>query len=590
MADKSLNKFINELERRGELMRIKAEVSSDLEITEITDRVSKAYGKALLFERVKGSDYPVLMNAFGTYERMSLALEADSLDSIGEDIRVYLRIENYTSVRGLFSSIPRLFRLLACFPLKKPFTLRRPACQQVVEKEVDLSRIPILKCWPLDGGPFVTLPLVFTRYPDSGSQNAGMYRMQVLDKETTAMHWHKHKDGAGIYEAYRKRGLKMPVPVAIGSSPAVTYAATAPLPPKLDEMFLAGFLQKWPVAMVKSVTNNIYVPADSQFVLEGYVDTEEELVWEGPFGDHTGYYSLADWYPRFHVTCITHRRDAVYPATVVGQPPMEDCYMAKATERIFLPLLQFALPQIANLNLPLEGVFHNCAIISVKKDYPGAAATVMNFLWGMGQMRYTKLLITVDEKTNPYDLEAVKKCILERVDFSRDLVLSRGPLDALDHASNEALLGTRAGLDASGEPLPEKVRRAAQLGIGVFGVKKEKAFDGRRLAEEKLKENRWRLIFIVDDFVEIENSSEVMWRVFNNIDASRDFVYGEEGRLAVDATRKLSSEGLKRPWPEDIQMTEEMKSQVEKRWEEYGFTREVAENGICNKRNEKGNN
>ncbi|MFW5650781.1 MAG: menaquinone biosynthesis decarboxylase [Acetivibrio ethanolgignens] len=567
MAYKSLNQFIKELEKRGELLRITTEVSSDLEITEITDRVSKSYGKALLFEKVKDSRYPVLINAFGTYERMSLALEADNLDTIGKQVEEYLRIENYTTFSGLFHSIPRLLRLLACFPVKRPFTLKKPACQQVIEKNVDLDKIPILKCWPLDGGRFVTLPLVFTKYPDSRGQNMGMYRMQVLDKETTAMHWHKHKDGAGIYEAYRRMGKRMPVSVAIGSNPAVTYAATAPLPPKIDEMFLAGFLRRRPVAMVKCVTNDIYVPADSQFVLEGYVDPEEELAWEGPFGDHTGYYSLAGWYPRFHVTCITHRKDAVYPATVVGRPPMEDCYLAKATERIFLPMLKFALPQLVNMNLPLEGVFHNCAILSVKCEYPGTAQTVMNFLWGMGQMRYTKLLIAIGESIDPYDLEAVKRAILERVDFERDITISRGPLDALDHSSNEALFGSRVGVDATGEK-----RFSAEEGIGVYAIEKTIPFAGKKKAKEAAEAGEHRLSVVVDAYVDTKNTSEVMWRVFNNIDASRDFVY-QEGRLAIDATKKLFEEGLKHPWPEDIVMSDEIKKLVDSRWTEYGIDR-----------------
>lgn len=568
MSYKDLNDFIKRLEDKGELIRIKIPVSPILEITEIVDRVSKKYGKALLFEQVEGSPYPVLINAFGTYERMSLSLSANSLDDIGNDIKTYLNLDTYTSIRSLVKFLPKLTRLLCCFPIHKPFTLVKAPCQQVIERKPNLSTLPVLQCWPCDGGRFFTLPLVFTKYPNSKNQNVGMYRMQILDNQTTAMHWHKHKDGAGLYEAYQELGKKMPVSVALGSSPAVTYSATAPLPPKLDEMMLAGFLNKRPISMVKSITNDIYIPADSQFVIEGYVDTEEELVWEGPFGDHTGYYSLADWYPKFHVTCITHRKYPIYPATVVGKPPMEDCYMAKATERIFLPILKFQMPQIININLPLEGVFHNCAIISVREDYMGAARTVMNFIWGMGQMRYTKMLITVNENINPYDMEKVMDEILKKVDYNQDLVISKGPLDALDHSSDQAYFGTRVGIDATGSLKEEK---NVLQNYFITSIHKKKPFDGIKAAKELIRIRMEKLIIIVDDFVNKEDKKEVLWRVFNNIDGIRDFIV-EDNKLAIDATKKQKEEGLRRPWPEDIMMTEEIKSLVDKRWIDYGIT------------------
>lgn len=569
MSYKDLNEFIKILEENGELVRVKVPVSPYLEITEIVDRVSKKYGKAILFEQVEGSSYPVLINTFGTYERMSLSLGVSSLDEIGEEIEEYLNVERYTSFSSILSFLPKLIRLLCCFPIRKRFAIKKPLCQQVIEKELDLSTIPVLKCWPLDGGRFFTLPLVFTKYPNSKNQNVGMYRMQILDKKTTAMHWHKHKDGAGLYEAYRKIGKKMPVSVAVGSSPSVIYSATAPLPPKLDEMMLAGFLNKRPIKMVKSITNDIYIPSDSQFVIEGYVDTEEELVWEGPFGDHTGYYSLADWYPKFHVTCITHRKHPIYPATVVGKPPMEDCYMAKATERIFLPILKFQMPQIIDINLPLEGVFHNCAVLSVREDYKGAARTVMNFIWGMGQMRYTKMLITINEKINPYDLTAVSKELLKNVNFQEDIIISKGPLDALDHSSNQAYYGTRIGIDAAG--IEQNVTDGTLQEIYIASVYKKYPFDGRKLAKELLKTRNEKIIVIVDDFVKKEDKKEVLWRVFNNIDGERDFII-EENRLAIDATKKWKEEGLRRPWPEDIVMSEDIKSLVDRRWHEYGIT------------------
>lgn len=569
MSYRGLQDFIHKLEERGELIRIGSIVSPLLEMTEIADRVCKAeaFGnKALLFEHVDGSPYPVLMNAFGTDSRMALSLGAESLDHIGEDIESYLDFKNYSSLFKLVSFAPRLFRLLCCFPVRRRFHFFRPSCQQVIEREPDLGKLPVLQCWPLDGGRFLTLPLVFTKYPDTKLQNMGMYRMQVLDSSTTAMHWQKHKDGAGIYEAYRKKGCPMPVSVALGCDPAITYASTAPLPPKLDEMMLAGFLRKWPVKMVKCITNDLYVPEDAEFVLEGYVDPEEELVWEGPFGDHTGYYSLADWYPRFHVTTITRKRKPVYPATVVGKPPMEDCYMAKATVRIFLPLLKMMIPELRDIHLPFEGVFHNCAVVSVKQAYPGAARTVMNAIWGLGQMRTAKMIVAVDETIDPCDTAAVWKEILAYADPKEDFVVSKGPLDALDHSSDFPLYGGRLGIDATRrgkEPFSDGA-------LEIVPVRKKKAWDGRQKALALLKEKGASLILVVDEDVDPADHSTVMWRVFNNIDVTRD-MFTEGRRAAFDATRKRPEEGLSRPWPEDIVMTDEIRKKVSEKWRTYGI-------------------
>ncbi|MFT4106568.1 MAG: menaquinone biosynthesis decarboxylase [Lacrimispora sp.] len=569
MSYRGLAGFIHLLEERGELIRIKTKVSPLLEITEITDKVCKrkdSGNKALLFEQVEGSPYPVLMNAFGTDKRMALSLGADNLDDIAADIGAYLDFGNYSSFSRLISFGPKLLRLLCCFPLRSRFHLKRPSCQQVIEREPDLGQLPVLQCWPLDGGRFFTLPLVFTKYPDTKLQNIGMYRMQVLDSKTTAMHWQKHKDGAGIYEAYRKKGGLMPVSVALGCDPAVTYASTAPLPPKLDEMMLAGFLRKWPVKMVKCVTNDLYVPADAEFVLEGYVDPDEELVWEGPFGDHTGYYSLADWYPKFHITAITHKKNPVYPATVVGKPPMEDCYMAKATERIFLPLLKMMMPELREIHLPFEGVFHNCAVVSVKQSYPGAARTVMNAIWGMGQMRTAKLIVAVDETVDPSDAAAVWREVLSYGDPQKDFVVSEGPLDSLDHSSDLPLYGGRLGIDAT--------RRGKEPFEGgaleIVPISKEQPWDGRRKALAMLEEKRSSFILVVDEDVDPSDHSTVMWRVFNNIDVTRD-LFTDGRRAAFDATRKRTEEGLSRPWPEDIVMTEEIRKRVSEKWSAYGI-------------------
>ena len=568
MAYKDLQHFIRELDNRGELKRITAEVSANLEITEITDRISKEYGPALLFENVTNSKYPVLINAMGTYKRMSLSLGAETLDEIGDKIAKYLDLSNYLSIKRLFKSIPMLFRLLYVFPIKK---WGKGACQEVIEHNVDLDTLPVLKCWPQDAERFFTLPLVFTKEYNSKRQNVGMYRMQVLDKTSTGMHWHKHKDGTNIYRGYIKANKKMPISVALGCDPAVTYAATAPLPREIDEMMLAGWLRKRNVKMVKSITNDIYVTADAEIVLEGYVDPSEDLVLEGPFGDHTGYYSLADYYPRFHVTCITHKKNAVFPATIVGKPPMEDCYMAKATERLFLPILKMQIPEMVDLNLPLEGVFHNCAIISVRNTYPGCARKVMNSVWGMGQMMYTKLIVIVDDTVNVQNPIEVRDAILNNVSGKERMILSEGPLDALDHSSNLPLYGCRLGIDATINTAANNKSKTDKIPTYKFiSVKKERAGQAKEAIEEHLKNNEDKFVVAFDHDVDINNISFAMWKLFNNVDASRDMVfYGD--KIGVDATKKWKEEGLTRGWPDDINMSDDIKERVNRRWNEYGF-------------------
>lgn len=479
MAYKDLQDFMNHLQEKELLSEIEVEVDSNLEITEIADRISKMYGNALFFKNVKNSPYPVLINALGTYERVNMGFEVENLDEIAETIMDFMDVANYTTLVNKIKSIPKLARLANIFPKK----VRKAPCQEVVE-EPDLDQLPILKCWPQDGGRYITLPLVITKDPETNQQNMGMYRLQVYDQKTTGMHWHLHKDGREIYGKYKKMGLsKMPVAVALGCDPATIYAATAPLPKMIDEMIFAGFLRKGPVEVVKCITNDIYVPAHAEFILEGYVDLEEMRL-EGPFGDHTGYYSLQDMYPVFHLEKITRKKNPIYPTTIVGKPPMEDCYLGKATERIFLPLLKVQCPEVVDMNFPLEGVFHNCVIVSIKKAYPKHAHKVMNAFWGMGQMMYTKMIIVVDETVDPHDLSTVAWKVFNNIDAKRDLLISEGPLDALDHASNTAHYGHRLG---------------------------------------------------------------------------------------IDATKKWPTEGHTRPWPDDIEMTEEIKGLVDKRWKEYGI-------------------
>ena len=405
MAYKDLHEFISLLENRGELVRIKTPVDPELEITEITDRVSKAFGPALLFENVKGSDLPVLINAYGTTRRMAMSLQVEGLDVIGEEITQLLQIaENVpTTMLGKVKLLPRLAELSSFFPRM----VKSGICQEVVSMDPDLDLLPILKCWPQDGGRFITLPQVYTRNPRSGKRNLGMYRLQVYDKQTTGMHWHMHHDGAANYRASKEMGRDIiEVAVALGGDPAIAYAATAPLPPDIDELIFAGFLRKKPVDLVRCKTIDMEVPADAEIVLEGYVDLAESRL-EGPFGDHTGYYSLSGEYPVFHIKCITRRKNAVYPTTIVGQPPQEDCYLALATERIFLPLLKFQLPEIVDMHLPMEGVFHNCVLVSIKKTFPGHARKIMNSLWGMGQMMFAKYIVVVDETVNVQNVSEV---------------------------------------------------------------------------------------------------------------------------------------------------------------------------------------
>jgi len=445
MGYKNLQHFVQVLERAGELKRISEPVSPFLEITEITDRVCKQGGPALLFENVPGCEMPVLMNAFGSMRRMCLALEVDDLNAIAPELLSFLEAEANTLIKKL-KLLPKLARLGRMFPKE----VSRAPCQEVVHtgSEVDLARLPVLTCWPGDGGPFITLPVVITHHPATGRRNVGMYRMQVYDARTTGMHWHAHKGGAQHYRVAEARGEPLPVAVAIGPDPAVTYAATAPLPEDIDEILLAGFLRNEPVEMVPCLTQPLLVPAESQVVLEGYVKPGERRR-EGPFGDHTGYYSLADDYPVFHVTAATHRRNAIYPATIVGRPPMEDCFMAKATERIFLPLMKKTLPEIVDMNLPVEGVFHNLAFIAIDKRYPGHARKVMHALWGLGQMMFTKIIVIFDKEVDVQDLSQVLWRLGNNVDPRRDTVFADGPVDALDHAAPLPHYGSKMGIDAT---------------------------------------------------------------------------------------------------------------------------------------------
>ena len=445
MAYEDLYAFVRSLERHGELKRIAVEVNPDLEITEITDRVCKKEGPALLFERVRGYDVPVLMNAFGSMRRMCLALQVDRLDEIGAEVEDLLAMKVPESWTEKLGTLPKLKRLLDM----SPKTVTRAPCQEVVEAErPSLRGLPILRCWPGDGGRFITLPVVITKDPETGVRNAGMYRMQVFAECTTGMHWHPHKGGAQHYRVAEQLGRRLAVAVALGPDPAVTYAATAPVPDGMDEFAFAGFLRSARAELVPCVSVDLEVPANALIVLEGYVEPEERRQ-EGPFGDHTGFYSPSDLYPVFHLTAVTRREQPIYPATVVGRPPMEDCFLGKATERIFLPALRSQVPEIADMNLPVEGVFHNLAIVSIDKRYPGHARKVMHALWGMGQMMLTKIIVVVDREVDVHNLREVLWRVGNAIDPERDIEFTTGPADVLDHAAHLPGLGSKMGIDAT---------------------------------------------------------------------------------------------------------------------------------------------
>ncbi len=446
MAYKDLREFIQVLEDAGELKRISVEVDPELEITEITDRVSKDYGPALLFEKVKGSSMPVLINAFGSEKRMAMSLQVDKLDDLAAEIMSFLEIADTVpqSLMDKVKVLPKLAQISSFLPR----IVKNGSCQEVVDMNPSLHKIPVLHCWPEDAGRFITLPQVYTKDPETGKRNNGMYRLQVFDAQSTGMHWHTHHDGAENYRKNCQKGQITEVAVALGGDPAITYAATAPLPKDIDELIFAGFIRKKPVDLVKCKTIDMEVPADAEIILEGYVNPDERRI-EGPFGDHTGYYSLADEYPVFHVKCITHRKDPIYPTTIVGKPPQEDCYMALATERIFLPLLKMQLPEVVDMHLPMEGVFHNCVLVSIKKSFPGHARKIMSSMWGMGQMMFAKFIIVVDEDVNVQNVSEVMWKVFNNVDPKRDTMIVEGPLEVLDHSAPLPLIGSKMGIDAT---------------------------------------------------------------------------------------------------------------------------------------------
>ena len=612
MPYNGLNDFVEVLERNNELVRISQKVDTVLEITEIVDRISKSPrgGKALLFEN-NGTAFPLLVNAFGSETRICLALGHESLDSIGAEIEELFKQlagkpENFLDKLKM---LPLLSRIASWMPKYKSGKGR---CQEMVMERPDLYRLPVLTCWPADGGPFITLPCVVTRDPDTGARNVGMYRLQILGPNTTGMHWHKHKTGARHYLGYKKQGKMMPVSVVLGGDPAYTYAATAPLPDQIDEYMLAGFLRKKKVELVKCLTNDLEVPDDADFVIEGFVDPSEELVWEGPFGDHTGFYSLADWYPKFHVTCITHRKGAIYPATIVGIPPQEDAYIGLATEKIFLaPMKLTMIPELKDLYLPPEGVAHNLTLARIEKNYAGQALKTMNAMWGAGQMMFNKIMVVTDDANQWEDMEGFVRKISERIDPLQDIIFSSGPMDVLDHSSSKFAFGSKIGIDATtkfpeehGDTIVEvqlpgsgdfenlltefpsvKTIRASLLDKGIsvliLGIEKDKDSGISGLVKQLFEFDtfqRVKFMVFVDAALSLENLDAIVWYVTGNIDPKRDCKLCEATRanevthLVVDGTRKTAqADGFKRDWPNPVVSSMDTIQKVDQMWPDLGL-------------------
>ena len=607
MSYSGLIDFVDDLEKNGELHRIKVFVDPLLEITEITDRITKAGGKALLFEN-NGTSFPVLINAFGSDRRMAMALGRKDISEAGKEVEEIFNLFTGTPAR-LFDKIKRLpqfIKTAGYLPTRKK---TKGTCQQVKILKPDLTIFPVLKCWPHDGGRFVTLPIVHTVHPVTGLTNAGMYRLQVLGSDTTAIHWQRHKTGANHFEAWKEKGGKMPVTVTLGGDPVYTYCATAPLPENINEYILAGFLRKKKVKLVKCITNDLYIPADADIVIEGYVDTSEELVTEGPFGDHTGFYSLADLYPVLHVTCITHSKNAVYPATIVGIPPQEDAWLAKATERVFLSPLRLALqPEIIDFHMPEAGVAHNLVIVRINKNYPGQGMKVINSLFGAGQMMFTKYLVVVNGNLDIRNYKDLIIHILDNTSFESDILFAKGPLDVLDHSSESFCFGGKAGIDATIK-LPEELKdkKVSLSENQIAGTKNAdklpdipfiKSFNqylvnGQNcllilsvnpsedqatmekitgLLKQKEYKSIFRIVIAVDHTVDPNDLFMVAWQVLGNSDPLRDHFLVSPETILIDGTVKFyRAGGFPRRWPNIVCSDTETIEKTDRKWETLGF-------------------
>ncbi len=629
MAYRNQQEFINALERAGELVRIKNFVDPALEMAEITDRVSKSGngGKALLFENT-GYDFPVLMNAYGSDRRMCMALGVDDLNDVAKEIEnlFHLLSSPKENIFDKLKLLPKLGQFASWMPKVKS---GRGECQEIVMANPDITKLPVITCWPKDGGPFVTLPIIHTKDPTTHSRNVGMYRMQIFGPTLTGMHWHKHKVSAKHFNEYKKLNKIMPVAVALGGDPVYAYSATAPLPENVDEYMLAGFLRKKKVELVKCLAQpDIEVPADADFIIEGYVDPNDELIWEGPFGDHTGYYSLPDWYPRFHITAITHKKNPVYPATIVGIPPQEDAWLGKATERIFLaPIKMTMVPEIIDMNMPVEGVFHNLVITQIKKEYAGQGQKVMNAMWGAGQMMFNKILVltaplnppergTMETSFKINEYEKLARDVFKNLNPATDVYFSQGPMDVLDHSCSKLGFGGKMCIDGTfkfDEERDENFRfQISDLRFDLERIISNKFSEIRSInisllrkeipvliiSVEKNKINHIRelhhaicnleevegikMILYVEHTVDANDLTTALWRFCNNLDPKRDNILfqrpslHEPGKtftcLGLDGTRKTKQhDNFQRDWPNIIVADEVTIKAVDEKWNDLGL-------------------
>lgn len=615
MAYKNQQEFIDALDKAGELIRIKEYVDPKLEIAEITDRISKSGngGKALLFENT-GYAFPVLMNAYGSEKRMCMALGVQHLDDISKEIEALFKLltKPKESILDKLNLLPKLNQFASWMPKVKS---GRGACQEIQMVNPDLSKLPVITCWPKDGGPFITLPVIHTKDPNTGIRNVGMYRMQVFGPTLTGMHWHKHKVSAKHFNEYKKAGKRMPVAVALGGDPAYAYSATAPLPENVDEYMLAGFLRKKKVELVKCITQpELEVPADADFIIEGYVDPTEEMIWEGPFGDHTGYYSLPDWYPRFHVTCITHKKNPVYPATIVGIPPQEDAWLGKATERIFLaPIKMTMVPEIIDMEMPVEGVFHNLVIAKIKKEFAGQGQKVMYAMWGAGQMMFNKILVIADELSNIQDYGSLAQVVFKNLNVATDVSFTTGPMDVLDHSCSRLGFGGKMCIDGTRKMEEETETKyiTGDIAGGIVAGSDFRHFFSEVEAvnvlsvthnipclivavnknrKDHIKDLHTRIceiipgiegikmILYVEHSVDPNNLPVALWRFCNNLDPKRDhFLFKQESKhqpgkifacLGLDGTRKTKElDGFERDWPNIIVADDATIASVDKKWD-----------------------
>ncbi|MBK7429670.1 MAG: menaquinone biosynthesis decarboxylase [Bacteroidetes bacterium] len=609
MMYRNTQHWIKTLEEKGELVRIKEYVNPELEITEITDRISKQYGPALLFEN-NGTNFPLLINSMGTEQRMAWALGVEKLDHVAAEIETLIKqlTTPKDSILDKLKMLPTLGSIASWMP---KVISGKGECQEVVQMDSDITKFPVLKCWPEDGGPFLTLPIIHTKDPLTGLRNVGLYRMQVFDPKMTGMHWHRHKVSARHFNEYKKLGQKMPVAVALGGDPVYAYSATAPLPDGVDEYMLAGFIRKKKVELVQCLTQDVQVPADADIIIEGYVDPSEDYILEGPFGDHTGYYSLADLYPRFHITCITHRKNAVYPATIVGIPPQEDAWIGKATERIFLvPIKMTMVPEIVDMVLPVEGVFHNLVIVKINKDYPGQASKVMHSLWGAGQMMFTKMMVVIDGDVNIHDNAAVAKYVSENFDPAHDIHFTQGPVDVLDHSCSVMAFGGKIGIDGTKKTheelsgrvpfnksdstalnIAEIIREFPEIkaindkvmcaGISILflSIEKNRKNHVKEISKKLLARKDFsgiKIIVFLEHTFDISDTADAVWRFANNVDPKRDHLLVEDEagvtHLSLDGTRKTKEfDNFDRDWPNILASDDKTIARIDEIWDKLGL-------------------